>query len=69
MTNPTQAEKMTGDLALLKRLAEKIVEPMCDDAPQNKTIGQWRKELGDLLYEVVEYVAVKNAQDQMRSNG
>lgn len=64
MIEPTQAEKMTSDLALLKRLAEKVVEPMCDEAPQDKTIGQWRKELGDLLYEVVEYVAVKNAQKQ-----
>lgn len=53
---------VTSDLARLKRLADKIAEPLREDANPDKTLGQWRQELQDELYEVVQYVAVAKAQ-------
>lgn len=55
-------DQTTSDLVRLKRLADKIVEPLSEGANPAKTLGEWRKELQDELWEVVNYVAVAKAQ-------
>jgi hypothetical protein len=39
--------------ALLERIAQKSVEPMSDDTDPNKTLGEFREELADLLFEAI----------------
>lgn len=41
--------------ALLKRIAEKAVEPMSESADPNKTLGQIRSEMVPLLQEAVSF--------------
>jgi len=50
--------------ALLKRIAEKAVEPMKDDADPNKTFGDLRKEMSALLFEAVQFVATRNSVER-----
>lgn len=53
----------TSDAAayeLLKRIAEKAVEPMSDESDPNKTIGALRAEMVELLGEAVDFVARRN---------
>lgn len=45
--------------ALLKRIAEKAVEPMSDSADPNKTLGQIRSEMVPLLQEAVSFFMVR----------
>jgi antitoxin component of RelBE/YafQ-DinJ toxin-antitoxin module len=55
----------TSDAAayvLLKRIAEKAAEPMDTGSDPNKTLGECRKELTDLLFEAVQFVATRNAE-------
>lgn len=47
---------MSEDYDLLKRVAKKAAEPFGDDN-LNKTISEWRKEMAELMSEVIFYVA------------
>ncbi len=40
---------------LLRRLAEKLVEPMNSEVDGKKTIGEWRKEIAALHSEVIDF--------------
>lgn len=53
-------------LALLKRIAEKAVEPMTDDADPTKTLGECRHELLDLIFEAIQFVATRNVSAALR---
>lgn len=46
--------------ALLVKIAEKAVEPMSSEGDPNKTLGECRKELTDLLFQAVQFVATRN---------
>lgn len=46
-----------SDFEMLKRIAQKVVEPMDENSDPNKTIGQWQAEMAALLNEVVFYVS------------
>ena len=53
----------TSDAAayrLLKRIAEKAVEPMNEGTDPNKTVGQHRREITALLMEAVDFVMTRN---------
>lgn len=52
------------DFEMLERIAQKACEPMDDAADPNKTIGQWRKEMGGLISEVVLHVSARRAPNQ-----
>ena len=47
--------------ALLERIAHKAVEPLSDDADPNKTMGQCRAELLELIREAINFVMARNA--------
>jgi hypothetical protein len=46
--------------ALLVKIAEKSVEPMNNESNPDKTLGECRKELTDLLFQAVQFVATRN---------
>lgn len=53
----------TSDAAaymLLERIAQKAVEPMNENADPNKTLGECRRELLELLHEAVDFVMSRN---------
>lgn len=47
---------------LLARIADKAVEPLCDDTDPKKTLGETRKELQDLLFEAMQFVATRRSE-------
>lgn len=46
-------------LRLLKRIADKAVEPF--DGPAEKTVSEWRKELAALHMEAIQYFISRHA--------
>ena len=46
--------------ALLKRIAEKSLEPMSDGADPDKTLDECRSEFLDLIFEAALFVATRN---------
>lgn len=48
--------------ALLRRIAQKAVEPMSADTDPNKTLDECRKELLVLIQEAVSFVMARNAK-------
>lgn len=51
---------MSDDFEMLKRVAQKWIEPLDDEASPGKTVGEWRREVAQLMSEVVTYVSQRS---------